>query len=179
MARIPIPRVRKPKPAYDEEEVRAGARLSQLADRPLGSYVPMILYGVGAVPIYGLPINFFYELAYTNDIIRTTIRALIQETFRKGIRVTQMWQFKCARCGRTYHMMPEEGVCTVCGSDEFVEPNEANRMYLEQVMRDANMNNESLLEVLMAVDFDINVVDNGYIIVRKQYAFDEEGRIVG
>lgn len=163
----------------DYREIMAGVRISELADRPLGGYVPMVLYGVGAFPVYGLPLNFFYEVAHTNDIVRTTIRALIQETFRKGIRVSPRWRYKCARCGRTYHMMPEEGRCLVCGSDEFVEPNEANRMFLEELLSDVNLNNESLQEVLMAIDFDLNVIDNAYLVVIKRYAFDDDGRVIG
>ncbi|MEM1759605.1 MAG: hypothetical protein QXU26_02720, partial [Thermofilaceae archaeon] len=85
----------------------------------------------------------------------------------------------CAVCGRRYHVPPEGDRCDVCGSDQFVEPNEANRDFLEKFMEDVNLNNESLLDVLMAIDWDVNVVDNAFLVVRKAYYYDESGRLVG
>jgi Zn finger protein HypA/HybF involved in hydrogenase expression len=145
--------------------------------RPAGGYVPFGLVFAGATPIYAIPLNFYYELAYNNDIVRTSIRALIQETFRKGIRVVKRYELKCANCGTEFHR--HVAICPVCGSKTFVEPNEANRVFLERVIEDANRNNEALVDVLQAIDWDINVVDNAFLVVIKNYYYDEDGRLIG
>jgi DNA-directed RNA polymerase subunit RPC12/RpoP len=145
--------------------------------RPTGGYVPFGLVFAGAVPIYAIPLNFYYELAYNNDIVRTSIRALIQETFRKGIRVVKKYELKCANCGTEFHQ--HVAICPVCSSRAFIEPNEANRVFLERVIEDANKNNESLIDILQAIDWDINVVDNAFLVVVKNYYYDEDGRLIG
>ncbi|MEM3974041.1 MAG: hypothetical protein QW320_06700 [Ignisphaera sp.] len=149
------------------------------SSRPVGSYVPYGTYLAGAIPFYAIPFSFYYDLAYNNDYIRTVVRAIIQETFRKGIRIKRRYAFKCARCHVELNQYPEGGVCPVCGGDEFVVPNDANKHFLETVLNDANRNDESLLEVLMAVDWDLNVVDNAFLVVLKRYYYDDEGNIIG
>jgi len=160
-----------------EQREESPAGLVTYDSRPTGGYVPFGLVFAGATPIYAIPLNFYYELAYNNDIIRTSIRALIQETFRKGVRVVKRYELKCVNCGTEFHRYV--AVCPVCGSKTFVEPNEANRVFLEKVVEDANRNDESLIDVLQAIDWDINVVDNAYLVVIKNYYYDEDGRLIG
>lgn len=145
--------------------------------RPAGGYVPFGLVFQGAVPIYAIPLNFYYDLAYNNDIIRTAIRALIQETFRKGIRIKKKYELKCSNCGTEFQQ--RVNVCPVCGSKSFIEPNEVNRYYLSKIIHDANRNNESLIDVLQAIDWDVNVIDNGFLVVIKNYYYDENGNLIG
>jgi len=161
-------------PEPDKEDV---AGVVTYDARPAGGYVPFSLVFSGAMPFYAIPLNFYYELAYNNDIIRTSIRALIQETFRKGIRVVKKYELKCAHCGTEFHQ--HVGVCPVCGSKSFIEPNEANRVFLEKVIEDANKNNESLIDVLQAIDWDLNVIDNAFLVVIKNYYYDSDGRLIG
>jgi hypothetical protein len=47
------------------------------------------------------------------------------------------------------------------------------------VIRDANKNNESLTDVLQAIDWDLNVIDNAFLVVIKNYYYDEGGRLIG
>jgi len=147
------------------------------SDRPVGSQIPLMGYGTARLPVLPLPFKWAYNLAYSSDILRTVIRALVTETFRNGIAIKQRYVMKCKVCGAEFHHKVDR--CPICGSTKFYVPNPQNKQYLEKVLRDANLNDEALVDVLMAIDWDLNVVDNAYLVVIKKYFFDDEGNIVG
>ena len=146
-------------------------------NRPVDSFVRMSQIGVARIPIYTVPFTLAYQLAYNCDILRTVIRALIYETFRNGIEIVPRYVRKCMVCGTEYY--EEIDACKICGSHKFYIPNPKNKQRLEKILRDANLNDESLIDVLMAIDFDLNVVDNAYLVVIKRYYFDEDGKVIG
>ena len=146
--------------------------------RPVEELVPTFWAVSRFYPNYAMTFRFAQMLALYSDILRSVLRALIGETFRNGVEVKKRYYKKCAVCGAKYdYDVPR---CEVCGNEtEWEYPDELDRRYLEEWIEKANLNYENLIDVLMAIEWDLDTVDNAFLLVRKKYDFDEEGRIVG
>lgn len=143
--------------------------------RPVGAYVQMGISDVARVPYIPLGFRFCYDLYYYSDILRTIIRSLVQETFRNGAYVDRAYAVKCERCGSTF--MDPVDVCPVCGNTEFRQPSEERRIWLENWMKNVNLNGQSLIEVLAEVSTDVNIIDNGFLVLRKRYHYNNQGEL--
>jgi len=152
--------------------------LNKLFLRPVDEgYVKTGILDVTRIPFVPLGFKYVENLYYNSDVLRTVVRSLVWETFRNGIYIEEAFQFKCVRCKTTFDEPVE--VCPVCGSAELRPPNKMQRKFLEQLLERANLNGQSFLEVLQDIDFDLNIFDNAYVIVRKEYKYNEDGRIIG
>lgn len=152
--------------------------LRKLFLRPVDEgYVKTGVLDVARVPFVPLGFKYVENLFYNSDVLRTVIRSLVWETFRNGLYIDEQFQFKCVRCGTTFDEPVE--ACPVCGSTELRPPNKMQRKILEKLIEKANINGQSFIEVLQDIDFDLNIFDNAYVIVRKDYDYDEDGRIKG
>jgi hypothetical protein len=127
------------------------------------------------VPFLGY--RFVYELYTYSDLLKTIIRSLVQETFRKGITIQPRFISKCNICHTEYDTKVDK--CEVCGSDSLRGPNVYEREYMERLLHDVNFNDQSLVEVLKDVDTDLNIFDNAYLAVVKRYDFDAAGNVIG
>ena len=116
------------------------------------------------------------ELYYLmSDILRTTVKALVDETFRNGIEIEPAFKYKCATCGTTFDLQPD--VCPICGGTEFRTPDLQERKTLEDWLTRANSSGMNLTQVLEALDYTLNVFDNAYLVVIKRYYYDQDGNI--
>jgi hypothetical protein len=127
------------------------------------------------IPFVGY--RFVSEIYMYSDLLKTIIRSLVQETFRKGITIVPRFVVKCNICGSDYDAKVEK--CEVCGSDSLRPPNYFEREYLEKWLNDVNFNDQSLIEVLQDVDTDLNIYDNAYLAVVKRYFYNDKGEVVG
>jgi hypothetical protein len=127
------------------------------------------------VPFVGY--RFVGEIYMYSDLLKTIIRSLVQETFRKGITIVPKFVVKCDICHTDYDAKVD--MCDVCGSDKLRTPNYFEKEYLERLMHDVNFNDQSLIEVLQDVDTDLNIYDNAYLAVVKRYFYNDEGEVVG
>jgi hypothetical protein len=127
------------------------------------------------IPFVGY--RFVSEIYMYSDLLKTVIRSLVQETFRKGITIVPRFVVKCNICGSDYDAKVEK--CEVCGSDSLRPPNYFEREYLEKWLNDVNFNDQSLIEVLQDVDTDLNIYDNAYLAVVKRYFYNDKGEVVG
>ena len=128
-----------------------------------------------SVPYLGY--RFVSEIYLYSDLLKTIIRSLVQETFRKGITIVPKFVVKCNVCHTDYDTKVE--VCEVCGSDSLRTPNPFEREWMEKFMHDTNFNDQTLVEVLQDVCTDLNIYDNAFLAVVKRYDFNSEGRVVG
>ena len=128
-----------------------------------------------AVPFLGY--RFVSEIYNYSDLLKTIVRSLVQETFRKGITIMPRFVVKCNICGAEYDTKVDR--CEVCGSDSLRLPNQFEKKWMEEFMHDVNFNNQSLIEVLQDIDTDLNIYDNAYLGVVKRYDFNEEGKVIG
>ena len=100
-----------------------------------------------------LGFRFCYELYNYSDLLRTIIRSLVQETFRKGLTIVPKFAVKCAVCGAEYQTRVAK--CELCGSDKLREPDKKEFDTLRWWMEDVNFNDQSLVEVLKEIDLSL------------------------
>lgn len=157
---------------------QASDSLNRLFIRPVDEgYVRTGVIDVARVPFVPLGFEYAENLFYNSDVLRTVVRSIVWETFRNGIYIEEKFLMKCTRC-KTIFEEPVE-ICPVCGSTKLRPPNKMQRERLEQFLVKANLNEQTLLEVLQDIDFDLNIFDNAFIVVRKEYYYDDKGNIIG
>jgi hypothetical protein len=127
------------------------------------------------IPFIGF--KFCFDIYNYSDLLRTIIRSLVHETFRNGIIINKKFIKKCTVCRAEY----QTGVtsCDVCGSNKLREPDHAEYEHLANWIKDVNLNDQTLLEVLREIDVDLNIIDNAFLCVVKNYYFDDDGKVVG
>lgn len=145
--------------------------------RPVGGYVVQSMSDVARVPQLPFQFSMCYDMFYHSDVLNTVVKALVSETFRNGLYVRPRFAKKCMVCGTEYQ--DDVDVCEVCGSSKFRIPSMAEKKRLLDWMDDVNYNDESLVDVLKAVDFDLNIVDNAFLVVTKRYYFGKDGYVIG
>lgn len=150
--------------------------VSPLLIRPIDTPAPMGASDVAKMPLLPMHFRFMYDIYYYSDVLRTVVRALVWEIFRNGIAIKSKFAVKCIVCGTEYLEYVER--CEVCGSEKLREPVFREKMFLEKIIADANLNDQSLLDVLSDVATDIAVTDNGFLVVVKRYEFDEDGNVI-
>jgi len=104
------------------------------------------------IPIYPIAEHYLYALGKNSDIVMTTIGALRDGVFRRGVEILE--------------------------EPDILDLDEAHKFMLERVLKNANGNNQTLLEVLKEVEDDTNLLDNGYLIAMQDYYFDGDGKIM-
>jgi len=144
--------------------------------RPVDSYVgTATVNDVARIPMLPFNFRFCYDMYYYSDILRTVIRALTWETVRNGLMIVPKWEAKCQSCEEELSAVSD--VCPVCGSDKIVKPNTMEKRVLKQWLERCNTNNENLIDVLLALLTDINVTDNAFVVVIKEYEFNGDGEV--
>jgi len=152
---------------------------TDLPDRPTDlGYSQM--YSVGtATNKFTVPYGFQFteSLVYNSDVLRTVIRSVVWETFRNGSVIDNKFLFKCKRCGAEYSEPIDR--CEVCKTDDFRRPFKMQKIRLEKWIKKANLNEQTFIDVMEDIDWNLNIFDNAYVIVRKEYFFNNEKRIIG
>lgn len=126
-------------------------------------------------PIYPFPLPFLFKIAREYDSLRVPLEILRRELFRNGLEIVEAFKYKCLRCGKEFDSKPEDAVtgvtkCDTCGYDKLVRPAPEHRKYLDRLITDAvNENGQSLFDVLYEVEWDLDVADNGCIVLLKSY----------
>jgi len=139
----------------------------QIAARPQVNQI-LSLAGSDALPNYPVNPRMLYEMAYYSDVLRTIINALRVEIFRNGAEVKEKFVVKCTQCGKEFQHEDKDMRCDICGG-QLREPNIQQKITLEQLVEKVNENEQTLLDVCKSVEDDLNIMDIGYFIVRKEY----------
>ena len=116
-----------------------------------------------------------YDFAEMSDTYRTIKFAIQRELFRNGAEWTPKFGAKCSVCEKEFDSKPEQ--CT-CGCRTLMEPDMSQRTTFDEFIEKANDNGHSLLEVMEHAEPDLEVLDNAYILILKQYVFDDNGEIL-
>jgi len=115
-------------------------------------------------------------IALTLEEIRSPVTRVVSEVFRKGIEWQPRFAVKCTKCDVDHGEDLER--CTSCGSSDYlVEPDEAQKERPEEFMESCNIFDQGVEEVLRQVHWDVNVVDDGYVYIAKEYLIGEDGSV--
>jgi len=127
------------------------------------------------IPFVGM--RFCYDMYHYSDLFKTIVRALVGETFRNGVTISRDFVVKCTVCGTEYQT--HVGRCEICGSDSLRKADLSQYNRAKEWIADVNLNDQSLIEVLKEIDEDLNIVDNAFLCVLKEYYFGKDGKLLG
>jgi len=128
------------------------------------------------IPPHPLSYRDMYNLARLQVNVRTCLKALKWEIFRKGYKWVPKWTAKCTKCGTVYKHLNDNLVCPKCGGD-LVSPDPKEYERADKFLLDVNLNHQTFTDVLEEVEDDLNIADDAYLILRKEYFYDEHGYI--
>ena len=160
-----------------DEESRVSRFLSALG-RPFRRRTTpqpqMPLYTTGIqepVMAQGITIPALFAVSRENLILRTVLAKLNQEIFRRGYYWEKKFEVKCTECGEEYKHEVEtctlcDGPVRKCDSDEIIYP--------KWLLNQENSMEQSFMNVLQEIEHDLNVVDDAFLILVKEYFVDEE-----
>ncbi len=131
------------------------------------------------VQIPRIPLRYenAYDTAESCSVLRSCILNIRQETFRRGYEILPLFESKCPSCGEEYESRDTDGKCDACGGKLRLADKEEEQK-LTHFFKKVNFNDQSLLEVLNQFEDDLNIIDDAYLIVRKEYAQDASGHIL-
>lgn len=122
-----------------------------------------------------LPVRMIdlYNLANVNSVLRTITVNLKNEIFRQPPVWKPKFVVKCNNCGHEHQQFVEN--CIDCGSPSLREPNMTQLDRFEEFIDKANKNGMTLKNVLKQCEDDLNIADDMYLILIKEYVADGEG----
>ena len=117
-----------------------------------------------------------YHVAQQSVIVRTCTTQLKNEIFRRGYLWKESFAYKCRDCGHL-HDEPVE-VCSECKSVSLAKPDKDQLKYAKKFL-DGYVNNSDQLfiDILKELEDDLNIMDDAYIILKKEYYLDGNGEI--
>jgi len=125
---------------------------------------------------YFMTAPLLYHVASQSVILRTCIAQLKNEVFRRGYIWEPKFDTKCVDCGKE-HARPVEQ-CVSCDSINLRKPDETQLSYAKKLFGDYVNNCEQLfIDVLRELEDDLNIMDDAYIILVKEYFTDGNGNI--
>tara|TARA_Y100001938_G_C8097260_1_gene438987 strand:- start:3426 stop:5156 length:1731 start_codon:yes stop_codon:yes gene_type:complete len=162
---------------HDVGESRISRFLSALASpfrRRTTPQPQMPLYTTGIqepVLAQGITLPALYAVTHENLILRTVTSKLNQEIFRRGYYWEKKFRVKCVECHDEFQHDVEK--CSTCGG-EVKEPDPNDIVYGKWLLNQENSMEQSFLQVLYEIERDLNIVDDAFLILIKEYYVDEE-----
>ena len=162
----------------EESETRIGRFLSALASPFRRRTTPepqMPLYTTGIqepVLAQGITLPALYAVTHENLVLRTIVSKLGQEIFRRGYYWEKKFNLKCGNCGEEYKQELEE--CSICGSTDLRKPDHEQLMYPKWLLQQQNSMEQNFMDVLSEIERDLNIVDDAFLILVKEYFVDPE-----
>jgi predicted RNA-binding Zn-ribbon protein involved in translation (DUF1610 family) len=117
-----------------------------------------------------------YEIANQSVITRTCTTQLKNEVFRRGYDWKKNFSEKCVSCGKENENPVDK--CPECGSLQLVRPDTNQLKYARNFLDGyVNKSNQLFIDVLKELEDDLNIVDDAYLILVKEYFLDNNGEI--
>ncbi len=117
-----------------------------------------------------------YHIIQNSVIARTCITQLKQEVFRRGYVWEKAYEARCNTCKKE-HKRPVQQ-CSRCGSDDLQMPDVKQLEYAEDFIEGyVNKSEQLFIDVLKELEDDLNVIDDAYIVLVKEYFLDGNGKI--
>ena len=132
--------------------------------------MPLFTQGVQEPALLqGITIPALYAAAYECMVLRSILQHLSVETFRKGWDWKAKFVVKCSTCDTEYQQQVDS--CTACGG-EVRKADRGQIEYADVVLDGRNRMTQNFIDILREVEMDLNIVDDAYIILTKEYFVD-------
>jgi len=123
-----------------------------------------------------LSTGLLYDIARQSVITRTCTTQLKNEVFRRGYEWKKNFAHKCKDCGKKHETPVNQ--CAECKSFNLLKPNKKQLAYAENFLDGmVNSSNQLFVDVLKELEDDLNIVDDAYLILSKEYYLDGNGEI--
>ena len=120
--------------------------------------------------------TLLYSVMNQSVIGRTCITQLKQEIFRRGYVWEKAYEARCKKCGKEHQRPVKE--CQRCGHTELDIPDVKQLEYAEKFIEGYVNNSEQLfIDVLQELEDDLNIMDDAYIVLVKEYFLDGNQKI--
>tara|TARA_R100000900_G_scaffold54036_1_gene43785 strand:- start:1054 stop:2820 length:1767 start_codon:yes stop_codon:yes gene_type:complete len=123
------------------------------------------------VLVQGITIPALYAVSQENLILRTVLSTLQQEIFRRGYYWEKKFHKKCVQCDKEYQHDVE--TCDECGG-EVRDPEPDQLVYPKWLLEQRNSMEQSFMDVLREIEYDLNITDDAFLILIKEYYIDPE-----
>jgi len=121
--------------------------------------------------------KYLYETARNSTIVRTCLVQLKIEVFRRGYEWKRAFELKCNDCG--YEHQREVEHCYSCYSKNMRRPDFNQKLYAENFFNNyVNEANQLFIDILREMETDLNVIDDAFLVMVKDYYLDNNGKIV-
>lgn len=144
------------------------------------------------IPRWQLSWHEMRNLGYMAAPYRHSMEHLANEFMRNGGEWKPAHKKKCAYCDENYDFIPhidwegdEREGCEECGiPGTLVDPDPTQIQYAQWLFRHANNQEtvdtsaQSIYDVFYEMSYDLDLVDNAYCILIKEYFWDEQSRQV-
>jgi len=104
------------------------------------------------------------------------LSTLQQEIFRRGYYWEKKFNRKCSACDAEFQH--DVDTCKDCGSPELVEPDPDQLVYPRWLLNQRNSMEQTFMDVLREIEYDLNIVDDAFLILIKEYFIDPETKQV-
>ena len=117
-----------------------------------------------------------YNIVNQSVIARTSITQLKQEVFRRGYVWEKAYEARCNNCGKEHQRPVSE--CSRCGSQDLSPPDPKQKEYAEKFIEGyVNKSEQLFIDVFQELEDDLNIMDDAYIVLVKEYFIDGNGKI--
>jgi len=117
-----------------------------------------------------------YHVAQQSVIVRTCTNQLKNEIFRRGYKWEEEFIAKCKDCGKK-HQSPVAS-CADCNSQNLQKPDPNQLKYADKFLNGyINESDQMFIDIMKELEDDLNIMDDAYIILVKEYYIDTDGEI--
>ena len=117
-----------------------------------------------------------YHMVQNSVITRTCITQLKQEIFRRGYVWEKAYEARCNSCKKEHSRPVKE--CARCGSEDLKIPDVKQLEYAEEFIEGyVNKAEQLFIDVLRELEDDLNIMDDAYIVLVKEYYIDGNQKI--
>jgi len=123
----------------------------------------------------GITIPALYAVSTECLILRTVLSKIRQEMFRRGHYFEKRFHKKCVDCGEEYQHDVES--CDACGG-QVRDPDHEELTYVKWLLNQENSMEQAFIHILNEIENDLNIVDDAFLILVKEYYIDPESKEV-
>lgn len=141
-------------------------------------------YGLRQGPIIAertqeIGLHDLYQMAQRCNAVRKSIQALRDYLFKEGYVWSPEYSKKCKSCGYKHPKDYNPDECVRCGGTEFLRPDPALVEDADRFFKRVDLNGHTFLEVLKLYEENLNIADDSFLVVAKDYELGVDGSIEG